>query len=518
LCSFGLCIPQFFYLTVQLVSFSTLLSGFTLGAIPKLWGMVIFAILCLTMELLGGMHSVVLSDAVQACIMIAGFIIMPLVLVWRYGTLSDFGGADCASLGYVNQTSLRLLRTAGDMVSAPETCPNGLFVTSPMSGCEPFGCIAAARPDFYRFPTVPQRAGYFWFVVNMVAFPLNPHMVQRAYIAQSDWALRLTTFVVLLAPFLTVPPGLMTGMVRATYGMSWPLAQQDATAFASVGSEIMKFGFLPYVLVAVVTCSSLAAVMSTADSVIMGVANTLSVDIFKGILRPKATSNQVVQFGLVISCFMLVVGIAWGINISPSMFPLLLTLQNGILLQVVPTYLIGLFGSLSTRAGIAGILVGTLCFFVHLIVNAVAEEKILANVPEPDVGFIANVIAVLVVQVFFPGEDDDYKDSAALARFGERLTLSGIREYMADTWEPNMFLIATVVAGTILTTPFFPDLWPADEIIMGFPAWAFFALVLMLACMFPGLAAAYTWKPGEIASSEESEDDENGEDSEQSDQ
>ena len=45
------------------------------------------------------------------------------------------------------------------------------------------------------------------------------------------------------------------------------------------------------------TCSTLAAIMSTADSAVMGASSIVSIDLLKGTLLPKLTTKQVVRAG-----------------------------------------------------------------------------------------------------------------------------------------------------------------------------------------------------------------------------
>merc|ERR1712165_654614 len=84
------------YLAVQVASFGETIAGLSRGAIQKFTGSIIAVVFMLTMEILGGMHSVVMSDIIQAIIMLAGFIILLFVLINQYNVFS-MGAADCPS-------------------------------------------------------------------------------------------------------------------------------------------------------------------------------------------------------------------------------------------------------------------------------------------------------------------------------------------------------------------------------------------------------------------------------------
>merc|ERR1719512_10919 len=102
--------------------------------------MILFAVIVLSMEKLGGMNSVVLSDAVQAILMIFGFFAIAAVVAIRFGTLGELAPADCPTLGYVNDTDRALLRELQQYDVAPMQCS----VPPPVgaSECVAFGCIS----------------------------------------------------------------------------------------------------------------------------------------------------------------------------------------------------------------------------------------------------------------------------------------------------------------------------------------------------------------------------------------
>jgi len=248
----------------------------------------------------------------------------------------------------------------------------------------------------------------------------------------------------------------------------------------------MRKGPFEYALVAVLTCSALAAVMSTADSVILGVANTLSVDVFQRTLRPGATPSQVVRFGLGVTIVFLLAGIVGGTFIKTSQFGTLLTLQNGILLQIFPAYTLGLYLDVSTRAVTAGVFTGILVFFAALAYNPLAPF-----VPPPNIGAFANVVAVAAVQLLAPGTDEP-----AATQFGPRLTAKEIRKLMQGTGEPSRPCLLLVLIGLLASTPVYGSPGAQEPSVMGFPRWAFVVLLLQVACAVLGLAAARSWRPG----------------------
>ena len=88
-------------------------------------GLIVFAVVVLVLETVGGMNSVVLSDAIQALLMVFGFIAVFLVVSSTYGSLSALSPANCDSLCYVNTTSRSLLTDAKDFDTSPDQCRSG---------------------------------------------------------------------------------------------------------------------------------------------------------------------------------------------------------------------------------------------------------------------------------------------------------------------------------------------------------------------------------------------------------
>merc|ERR1719210_1102790 len=182
------------------------------------------------------MNSVVLSDAVQASFMLFGFLAIATAVTLRYGTIEQLTPVDCPSLGYVNETHKAFLREMEHFDEAPMRCANPPPASA--TECVAFGCIAAARPEFLEAPGLKAEAMYFWFIFNMLLFPLNPHMVQRGFLAASDRTLRLVIICGCFAGFVTMLPGIMTGVVTATFRDSWPISSSDATAFSALTNEM----------------------------------------------------------------------------------------------------------------------------------------------------------------------------------------------------------------------------------------------------------------------------------------
>ena len=137
-----------------MLSFAAMVQGMTFQLIPKWACILVFIVLMLTLEVLGGMNSVVLTDVVQSTVMILSFLAVPFFLAFEYGSLPDMGPADCPFLMSVSPN-------VTDSFSVPEQCMG--------SGCVAAGCIAAVKPEFYEFPSRSTLCDVIFFLINMLA-------------------------------------------------------------------------------------------------------------------------------------------------------------------------------------------------------------------------------------------------------------------------------------------------------------------------------------------------------------
>lgn len=468
-------IPMVIYITAQMISFAAMVEGMTLQLIPKYVSMIIFCVLILTLEVLGGMNSVVLTDVVQCIVMIASFLVVGGVLAAEYGSIPEIGPADCLFLESVS-------KNATDAYSVPAPCvgPN----------CVAAGCIAAVKPEFYQFPSRSTLCDIIFFLINMLAAPLQPHMVQRAYIASSDANLRIVMAAMLLAPFVAQPPGIVIGLTKSAYNPSWPLVDQEATAFSGLTSQLKMTGPFQYFLVTLMTCSCLAAIMSTADSALMGASSIVSLDIFKKTLCPSMSKKSVVRIGELNS--VLVCGLAFllGMFLSDDQMGVIIIFQNGMLMQLLPAFGFGLYLQVSERPVCAGILAG----LISLVILTITGNPLDGYVPAVNISVFVNFLVVGLMSLVAPGTGEAAK-----------LDVAQIRTVMATSREPKLVLVALMVGIALISTPWYAAAGSLDSMIWGAPRWAIIQLLSFVAIFLLGLLAALLWQPPATATASKTE-------------
>lgn len=519
------CLPQFVYLAVQLASFGETLNTLSNGLVDKSSGIFCCAFVMLSMELLGGMHSVVLTDIVQAVIMLFGFAALTFVMHSEFDVFNI--GAGCESS--IMDITADLAGTVLNCRSPNASLPAG-FNTFPEMRVE-YGCITSpgintkvpvpfqplTRPFAnYTLPIPPGgeappvslgtvvMAVFFWFTTNFIPFSCNPHMIQRIYLAEKDAGIRSVALLMIFAPFFAMGPGLLAGLLVAANWFKWgsnEVFQCRGTAFAILANEVAAKGDFQMILVTILAVAALAAIMSSADSVILGVSNSLCIDVYKNMISKDADTNTIVRMGQLISVFMTFICYFFAMNINGTLFSNWLTVQNGILLQIAPAMYYGLHGDIHAKAIFHGIVVGMVLLpfvlYAQIFDFRGTFKAIFTLLAGPSFCAIMNLAVVKISnccqnQEYIP-VDNEYTTILADRHGDHRLTTEKIQEIMVGTVEPNGWLLTIAVIMVPLTIPFYT--WDAQIGI--FPGWALMSFGMILLCTTVIFMAAISWRTKE---------------------
>jgi len=496
-------VPMLIYVTAQMISFAALVQGLSGGAIPRWASILILVCVLLVFEKLGGMNSVVLTDAVQSVIMLVSFLVVPFALGAAFGFVPAIAAPDCGSLLYVRERGT-------DPSQVPLTCtdwPAHTTVTAD-GACVPAGCIAAVRPEFYKNPGFADQANILFFLVNMIGAPLQPHMIQRAYIAADDRALRLMMGAMLLAPFLAQTPGIIMGITKAAWDPTWPQDVRKQTAFSSVCDALSSEGGWEYLLVSVMTCATMAAIMSTADSAIMG-ASSLAIDMYRSLVSATASEGLLVRIGELTSVVMCGAAFGLAMVLTVSQMGSIIIFQNGMLMQLLPVYGLGLFFDINEQPIFFGLAAGLLA----LVVLVLAQYPMDSYVPLVNVSVFVN-FAVVVAAIFIaPGEDkrtiaatsgngDEANTTTAEAGFDGvipavpmNLNRASIKAHMASISEPSKRMIAFLLVLVFVSIPWYGRPGTDAPIIWGLPQWGFVQIFILVIACIVGLVTLVRWQP-----------------------
>lgn len=251
---------------------------------------IIIFILILLFEWAGGLSSVALTDAIQGFVMVASFIMLPSVIKKNFGGWSDLD---------------------------PTTYP---------------------RPDFYQNPSTDSQWLFWQFSMSLFGFFTLPHFVQRTYAARDMASLRAGYMLLSVAAWFTLFVGTFIGTVGVQVLAEEP---PPANPFAAILEEVMMLGGFAEAVGVIAFTASLAAIMSTADSLIIAISQQITSDVVYP-LKPNATPVQITWIGrsvsLLSTILALIVGLFWNEGISA-----LAPIQFGVSFQATPPFLVGLF-------------------------------------------------------------------------------------------------------------------------------------------------------------------------------
>ena len=221
----------------QLIALAWILD--VVAGVPKVWGCLIGGLVMTAYFAAGGLLTSAWVNLVQLVVLLAGLL---LAVPWA---LSEVGGWNAIT------------------TAAAETAPDYL--------------------GFF------QGGGSGWHYMAMLipAFLISPGLIQKAYGARDERAIRLglgASGVALMA-FAAVPP--ILGMIARTAN---PNLEQHELALPWLLSEM-----LPPALGSLGLAAVLSAELSSADAILFMLSTSLSKDLYKRFYRPDATDAQVLK-------------------------------------------------------------------------------------------------------------------------------------------------------------------------------------------------------------------------------
>ncbi|MBN1385165.1 MAG: sodium:solute symporter family protein [Elusimicrobia bacterium] len=227
--------------TVPYLAIQPIGGGYALNkllGIPYFWGAALITVFIVIYVFLGGMRGVVWSDILQGTMMLT-FMILVLFMISR-----ALGGFEGANLAVFNST--------------PE-----LF----------------SRPGLNN--GFPMKVWFSFLVLWFTAYAMLPQLFQRFFIAKDRDALQMT---MILYPVITGVLFFLPVSIGVLGHTVFPdLIGKSADSIV----PMMVDRFLPGWLGAVVIAGAIAALMSTADSMLLTLSSMFTRDIYEVVLKKK---------------------------------------------------------------------------------------------------------------------------------------------------------------------------------------------------------------------------------------
>lgn len=305
---YGLCN----YLLEQIVAIGQGVSGLTGGTVPYQAAVLFFVTIMVIYGWLGGMRSVAYTDTMQGIALLFGVIILLI------GSIIYFGG----------------------LKSATEYA-------------------AVVSPEKLGVPDFNGVVGWFSMLILVtIGAAIYPHAIQRIYAAGSELSLKRSLTWMAWAPFITSGFVFIIGIIgiqafpNLTEGESEQLVGMMANHIAS------QNGFFYWAMI-LLFGGIIAAIVSTADSVLLTLSSVISKDIYARYINKNASDKKQILVGkitgVVLIIFLLI--IAW---YPPATLYRIFILKFELLIQVAPAFILGLYWkNMHAKAVFIGMAVGT---------------------------------------------------------------------------------------------------------------------------------------------------------------
>ena len=529
--TFCMCAPQLLYLAVQfhalvsLITFTTK-SSKDMGTFT-VWTLVSIFLLLL-FEAIGGMRSVVYTDSVQSAIMVLVFVAVPFVI------LADYGGF------------------GGQVAAGRDVCESVKgTISENKTGVAGYGCINwntgkisakgyIADSYFLRTPSTITNLNDLMFWISGLCFSIHPHILQRVLSAKSDKGLKFVAKTVYYSPWIAFSGMILVGMTATARKMTYMQSNQKIPAFFAFLNEwVAAESILKNCLAYLVILAAIAGIMSTADSCLIGVSNTISVDLYRGWYNKNASGRQTIYFGKAVSLATALIsgGIALYLHGEELRtgtkavlnYGTLLTFQNGILWQGFPAFLFGLWTPISKHAIFMGMVSGLVVALALMTYQSIAninkdvgtlwymahpDYEVLDKSIDPLVGAFVNVCVCLILYSVQKSEAESFSDENTVSDSHKKLTHKKILEYMGGLVEPftykrGLFLWLSFSFVFISLLPRIDSVSPdikvpypgkvmfngsVNVLILGIPFWLFWQLVFTLIATGLGVYGVSKWE------------------------
>jgi solute:Na+ symporter, SSS family len=272
--------------------------------------------------ILGGLRSVIYTEAVQAVVLMLGALMISI------GAFSRAGGWHAVMSG-VDPAALSLIRPIGDRgVPWP-----GLLLGIPLLGF------------------------YYWCT--------NQSIVQRMLSAKNldhaRWGALFAGLLKLPVLFLIVLPGICALLL-------FPNLPRPDLVYPNLILHLLPAG-----LVGLVVAGFIAATMVSIASMLNSASTLMTMDVIRQ-LKPHLTDSQVVRIGRASTVGLLVVAIVWApqLQLLPSLWQYLQAVLAYAVPPVVALFLVGMFWRGANADGAAAtMLLGSLCGFALFLINGV---------------------------------------------------------------------------------------------------------------------------------------------------
>ena len=336
-------------------------------------------------SLWGGLAAVAWTDVIQVVLLIFGGLLMTYFALTN---VTDSGNAVDGLLYVYNAVPERfsMILSKGEIIT-----PNG-------------------KDAYFDLPGLSVLIGGLW-VANLYYWGFNQYIIQRTLAAKSlkegQKGIVFAAFLKLLIPVIVVVPGIIayvmnldpvtgelnTGLLASEgfIGNAGNIANDNAAPW------LIK-NFIPAGLKGLILAALAAAIVSSLASMINSTSTIFTMDIYKSLLRPKATNKQMVRVGRLTGLVALVIAMVLAPQLGSlgQVFQFIQEYTGVVSPGILAAFLMGLFYKRATNnAAIWGVILSIpIAMYFKVAPNGWSDASIFIDIPFMQQMLLATLLSI----------------------------------------------------------------------------------------------------------------------------
>lgn len=372
-------------------------------------GAIILVVITGIYTVLGGLHAVMYTEAIQAIVLLAGSAVLLFIGLDRIGGWHSL------------------------VAALPK---EKLNMFPPLNDPHPWAGILFASP-----------------IVGIWYWCTDQHIVQRCLAGRNEKEARRGTifaaYLKLLPFFIFMIPGLIAYVMKQQGQLN--MADTD-TAFPTLVKEIMPFG-----LRGILAGGLLAALMSSLASVYNACSTLFTMDIYKK-MKPEAGNKELVRVGRIATGVVVLLGMVWiplMKNISKGLYGYLQSVQSYLAPPIAAAFLLGVFSKrINAKGAYSAMVLGFIIGIVKLVLEL--NQKHLSGVLLDFATwnflyfciflFVVSVVVMVVISLFTPKPDE-----AQIRGLTFGTTVAEDRAASRASWSAKDVILSVIVLIIIIS-------------------------------------------------------------------
>lgn len=384
-------------------------------------GAIILVIITGVYTILGGLHAVMYTEAIQAFVLLIG---SGVLLFFGLEKVGGWNGLIAA----MPPEKLNMFRPLSD----PDFPWLGILFASPIVGI------------------------WYWCT--------DQHIVQRCLAARNEKQARRGTifaaYLKLLPFFIFLIPGLIAYVLHQRGELVLPLNADGNTdynaAFPALVKQVMPIG-----LRGLLAGGLLAALMASLASVYNACSTLFTMDIYRK-MKPRASGEELVRVGRIATIVVVILGMIWipmmG-RISTTLYTYLQSVQSYLAPPIAAVFLLGVFfkrinGTGAFTAMVAGFIIGiiklTLELFQHDLSGVLYDFATINFLYFCIYLFVFSIVVMIVVSLLTPKPDQEQLKGLTFAT-----TVAGDRAASRASWNKWDVILSLAVVVIIVSIFFY---------------------------------------------------------------